>query len=84
MWSAKGKPVPVEDPTLLQALEANGGGINMLARATVDALLNASAVDSPFTEVQVIQMFQDVHLGTDSEYQALASQFTTDENCPLN
>jgi hypothetical protein len=37
----KGKSI-IEDPTLLEALGANGGGINALARHAVAALLNIS------------------------------------------
>jgi len=32
----------IEDPTLLEALQANGGGVNALARHAVAALLNAA------------------------------------------
>jgi hypothetical protein len=41
----------VDDPTLLDALNANGGGVNALARHAVAALLNASNPDvaSDFT-----------------------------------
>ena len=41
----------VDDPTLLDALNATGGGVNALARHAVAALLNASNpdVDSDFT-----------------------------------
>ncbi len=83
-WSAGGKPAPVTDPTLLQALQANGGGINQLARATVDALLNASALTSGFTPAQVISMFGAAYPGSSTDYSNLAAQFTTAENCPLN
>jgi len=81
-WSAKGKPAPLTDPTLLQALQANGGGINMLARATVDALLNASALQSGYTPAQVISMFNAVY--PNGDFSALAASFTAPENCPLN
>ena len=42
----------IADPTLLHALNANGGGVNALARHAVAALLNASNpdVDSDFTD----------------------------------
>ncbi len=83
MWSAKGKPAPVENPTLLQALEANGGGINMLARATVGALLNAAALESGMTPAEVIAAFAAAYPGSNADYQALAEMFTTEHNCPL-
>lgn len=46
----------VTDPTLLEALNATGGGVNALARHAVAALLNAAHPDIsyPRTEVQVI------------------------------
>jgi hypothetical protein len=84
MWSSKGKPAPVTDPTLQQALEANGSGINLLARATVDALLNAAKLSSGLTTTQVIDMFNAAYPGTNEQYQTLSSQFTAPENCPLN
>ena len=49
------------DPTLLQALGANGGCVNALARHTVAALLNAAAIGPPsfpFTTAQVISKFK--------------------------
>ena len=51
----------VTNPTLLQALEATGGGVNALARHAVAALLNASNpdVESDFTVAQVIALVQD-------------------------
>ncbi len=82
MWSAKGKPMPVTDPTLLQVLEANGGGVSSLARAAVGALLNASALDSSLSTADVIQIFQDANPSGD--FEAAKAQFTFAENCPLN
>lgn len=83
MWSQKGKPAPVVDPTLLQALQANGGGINMLSRATVGALLNAAILDTTLSTDEVIAAFQNAYPGTQSAYQALAGIYTTEHNCPL-
>jgi len=40
----------IEDPTLLEALSANGGGINALARHAVAALLNAAHPDVNYSE----------------------------------
>ncbi len=82
MWSAKGKPMPVTDPTLLQVLEANGGGVSSLARAAVGALLNASALNSSLTTAEVIDIFQDANPSGD--FEAAKAQFTFPENCPLN
>jgi uncharacterized protein (DUF2141 family) len=81
LWSAKGKPGTISNPTLLQSLEANGGGLSMLARVAVDALLNASALNSGFTTSQVIAIVQ--HAIDTGDYSGL-SQLTTTENCPLN
>ena len=51
-----GGQTTVTDPTLLQALEASGGGINDLARQAVAAYLNASnsALSYPFTKAQIV------------------------------
>lgn len=49
----------VTDPTLLQALGAQGGGINALARFAVNGLLNAtSTTGADFTAAQVISIVQ--------------------------
>jgi hypothetical protein len=85
MWSSKGKPAPVSNPTLLQALQANGGGVNALARAAVDALLNSTSMDSGLTSSQVISIFDTaISTGTNAAYQDAINQFTAAENCPLN
>jgi hypothetical protein len=49
------------NPTLLQALGANGGGINALARFAVAQLLNSQAFpgNSDFSAAQVIAIVQD-------------------------
>jgi len=83
LWSQKGKPGTVVDPTLLQALQANGGGINMLARATVGALLNAAILDTALTPAEVVSAFADTYPGSNANYQTLAALFTTEHNCPL-
>jgi hypothetical protein len=81
-WSDGGKPTSVTNPTLLQALQANGGGISMLARVAVDALLNASALSSGFTTAQVISIIQ--HAIDTGNFDAAATQLTAPENCPLS
>jgi len=59
-WSAKGKPQNTDDFTLQQALEANGGNLNALARHGTAALLNAANTNiGGLTEAQVIQKVQD-------------------------
>jgi uncharacterized repeat protein (TIGR01451 family) len=76
----------VTDPTLLQALQAQGGGINALARHAVAALLNASSpdVDSGFTVAQVIALVQAAVASGDFEtaHQLLAAD--NEQGCPLN
>src|SRR5204863_2969870 len=42
--------------TLLQVLQLGGGGLNELGRETVGALLNAGALDFPYSQAQVIAM----------------------------
>ena len=78
----------VEDPTLLQALKAKGGGINALARHTVAALLNAASPDVSYdlSVDDVIDDFQDVYPGTKQEYNSLKGYFGSfnEQGCPLN
>jgi uncharacterized repeat protein (TIGR01451 family) len=51
----------ITDPTLLEALNAQGGGINALARHAVAALLNSAQpeVEYPMTTAEVIDAVQD-------------------------
>src|SRR3990172_12809627 len=50
------------NPTLLEALKAQGGCVNALARHTVAALLNAaSGIGYPFSEAEIIEAFQDAY-----------------------
>ena len=76
----------VDDPTLLDALNATGGGVNALARHAVAALLNASNTDvaSDFTTAQVIALVQDAIETGDFEtaHQLLAA--ANEQGCPLN
>jgi hypothetical protein len=88
-WGSSGRPVNVTNPTLLQALDANGGGINALARSAVAALLNAAsllinptpAFDTP---AEVIAAFQAAF--DSGSFEALKNQFDASNNagCPLN
>lgn len=80
-WSAKGKPGPVVNPTLLQSLQANGGGINLIAREAIDALLNSKKLSFGFTPAQVIAAVQ---AAIDANDPSLLDQFNIAENCPLN
>lgn len=85
-WSAKGKPNPLTDPTLIQALQAKGGGINALARAAVAALLNADNPDVSYayTTTDIINMFQTAF--DSGNYEATKDLFDAANNagCPLN
>jgi len=52
--------IKLKDATLLQALKAQGGGVNALARHAVAALLNAaSGMNYAFTVTEVITMVKD-------------------------
>jgi uncharacterized repeat protein (TIGR01451 family) len=76
----------IENPTLLQALEANGGDVNALARHAVAALLNASNPDvaSDFTTAEVIALVQAAFASGDFEtaHQLLAD--ANEQSCPLS
>jgi hypothetical protein len=56
----KGKAT-ISEPTLLEALDANGGGINALARHAVAALLNAAHpdVNYPLSTSEIIDAVHD-------------------------
>jgi hypothetical protein len=92
MWNQKGKPQSITNPTLLQALEANGGGINALARQAVAALLNAAsplvhpdpAFDTPAEVIAAVQSVLNTHNTSDDE--ALKNKLDSSNNagCPLN
>jgi hypothetical protein len=70
--------------TLLQVLQNGGGGLNLLGRETVGALLNAGALDFPYTQGQVISMFNATYPGSSGAYTTLTNKFTLPENCPLD
>lgn len=76
----------VTDPTLYQALNAQGGGINALARHAVAALLNAASpdVDYAMSKAAVISAVQ---AAIDSgEVQALADDLAdyNEAGCPID
>jgi hypothetical protein len=77
----------IEDPTLLDALNATGGGVNALARHAVAALLNASSpdVDSDFTTAQVIALVQAA-LGPGGDIEGTKNLLaaSNEAGCPLN
>ena len=76
----------VADPTLLQALQAQGGGINALARHAVAALLNAASpdVDSDFTVAEVIALVQEAITTGDFERIKNILAAANEQGCPLN
>jgi len=82
------KKAKIENPTLLEALKAKGGGINALARHTVAALLNASSPDVNYdlSAAEVINEFKAVYPGTKAEYNALKNMFAmyNEQGCPLH
>lgn len=84
--NTKGKPSSVTDPTLLQALEANGGGINALARHAVASLLNSSKPDVDFalTTAQVLSTFNAAFAS--GNFASAQTLFATNNElgCPLN
>lgn len=76
----------IADPTLLQALDANGGNVNAAARHAVAALLNAasSGVSYNLSVDGVIAAFQDAY--PDGELDDVKDMFATfnEQGCPLN
>jgi hypothetical protein len=86
----KGKST-ITDPTLLQALDANGGGVNAMIRHGIAAMLNACSpcvqypINSP---LQVIFMIEDALNGvgpyTIDELHAIFAGHNEDNPCPVN
>jgi hypothetical protein len=79
----------IDDPTLLDALNATGGGVNALARHAVAALLNASNPDVDFdlTPQQVIDLVQEaIESGDPAQIQEAQEQLAelNEQGCPLN
>ena len=77
--------------SLLDVLRPQSAGpnvnLNALGRHTVAALLNASSsVDYPYSESDVISMFNDVWPGSNAEYLAQKDIFAgfNELGCPLN
>jgi hypothetical protein len=82
----KGKPLPLTNPTLLQALQAKGGGINALVRHAVAALLNAinPDINNAYTVDEIILLTQ---IAIDSgSYRSTKDLFveSNEAGCPLN
>jgi len=84
-----GQPIQVTDPSLLQALKADGGCVNALARHAVAALLNSANPDVsyPYTTAQIITMVQNALDSGDCDTIEDAKDLLADANerdCPLN
>jgi hypothetical protein len=85
----KGKPPPLGDPTLIEALWAKGGGESALARQAVAAYLNASSplINYADTVPEVIAAVQDaIDSGDTSVIEAQKDLFEANNElgCPLN
>jgi hypothetical protein len=84
---ANGKNV-YTDPTLREALDANGSGINLLARSAVAALLNASNPNINFTmtEAEIIAAVQAAIAAGEEAIQTRGEQLDDDNNlgCPID
>lgn len=75
----------IVDPNLLQALNANGGQINALARHAVAALLNAASNGVAFnlSTGEVIDLFNTGYLDDMNASKNLLAQYN-EQGCPLN
>jgi len=72
-------------PTLLQALQAQGGAQNALARHSVAALLNAeTSVSFLFSSAQVIALVQDAFLNPPFETNKNLLADQNEQGCPLS
>ena len=85
--AGRGRPAVIVNPTLLQALWANGGGCNALARHAVAALLNAasSGVNYKYEDIEAIKTMvcEAIENGCDETVKdELADQ--NEMGCPLN
>lgn len=74
--------------SLADVLDIGGGSLDALGRHTVAALLNAANpdVDYPLAVQEVIDGFNNVYPGADSDYESLKDQYVTynEQGCPLN
>jgi len=77
-------------PTLLEALDANGGGLNALARHAVAALLNIANPNIGYgigSEVALITMVHDAIVsGDEAQIEALHMMLAdyNEAGCPIN
>lgn len=75
-----------DDPTLLEAVWANGGGVNALARHATAALLNTASagVDYPYTTQQVIDLVHAAVASGDYEGAKNTLAAANELGCGLN
>jgi hypothetical protein len=76
----------IANATLLEALEATGGGVNALARHAVAALLNASNpdVDFEFTTAEVIAIVRAAVASGEFEEAIARLAAANEQGCPLS
>ena len=84
----KGKTT-YDDPTLVQALDANGGGINALARHATAALLNTTSGCTlyPYSTAGLIEAVHDAIIAGDEAIDALhikLAGYNEASACPIN
>jgi hypothetical protein len=74
--------IKLKDVTLLQALNAQGGGLNNLARQSVAALLNSVALSGayPYTTAQVLSLTKAAIIAGGSAIDNQATAFDTANN----
>jgi hypothetical protein len=76
----------VDGPTLIEGLNAGGGGLNALYRHAVAALLNSAhpGIDYSFSTAQVIAMFQAAIVS--GNYEATKNLFAAEneQGCPIS
>lgn len=73
--------------TLLQVLRQGGGGLKVLGRHTVAALLNSASPDVSYdlSIIEVIDMFNDVYPGSKQDYNSVKNTLENfnEQVCPL-
>ena len=78
---------PEADPTLFEALNAQGGSVNALARHSVAALLNAASdlVVYPFDVAGVIAIVQAVNFNSDASIESAKNllEEANELGCPI-
>ena len=77
-------PNRIFDPTLEEAVNAKGGGLNALVRHSVAALLNSqSAINYPLTSEQVVLSFYEAY--SSQNYEDTKNMLTelNENGCPL-